>query len=247
MNKFITLAVIGILFIALAGAGFLYKTEVDKNQLLRAETLKTDSATREENKKLISELAKLKELTSQDNRAILEQMNTLTKERDAAVAELNEAKKSVLKERELSLGVNDDLEIFRKEVAVLRKEGRENIGSLEKSYNKKKQLYDTRILSLEASLAKCSGRLNIEAERYHYNLGVLYSQNKDYDSAVTEFKTALNYNPKNSNAHYNLGIIFDDYFKDKKNATYHYRTFLDLAPTSDEAESVKEWLKTIEK
>lgn len=247
MSKAILFAVILVLLVALAGAGFMYKTEADKNQLLRAEISKTDSAAREENKKLVSELAKLKETSSQDSRAILKQMETLSKERDAAVAELGELKKIAKKEKEFSSLINDDLELFRKEVAVLRKEGRENVGKLEQSYNKKKRLYDTRILSLEASLAKCSGRFNVEAERYHYNLGVLYAQNKDYEAAVTEFKTALSYNPKNSSAHYNLGIIFDDYFKDKKNAGYHYNSFLELAPTSDEAESIKEWLKSLQK
>jgi len=81
----------------------------------------------------------------------------------------------------------------------------------------------------------------------HYNLGVVYTQNKEFDSAVAEFKTALSYNPKNALAHYNLGIIYDDYFKDKENARYHYSSFLELSPDSDDAESVKEWLADLDK
>jgi tetratricopeptide (TPR) repeat protein len=247
MNKFITIAIIGILLIGMAGVSFLYKNEMEKNLVLRSENLKTGEEAQGEVKLLKEELKKEKDANLDDKKKLLDQMAVFSKEKEKAIEELGNLKKGVLKERELSLVANDDLEMLRKEVSVLRKESREGIGKLEDSFKKKKQLYETRILSLEAQLDKYKGRLAADAQRYHYNLGVLYTQNKDFETAVKEFKACLSANPKNAQAHYNLGIIFDDYFKDKENARYHYRTFLELAPTSEDAESVREWLANLNK
>lgn len=247
MNKFIFLATTGILIIIIVGVGFLYKTEADKNQLLRTEHLKTAEDVGAENKRLKDELKTEKEKALEEKKRLLDQIEESSRKKDRAETAVEAVKKALLKEREMSLASNEDLNSLRKDVAALRKDGSDNVVLLEKSFNKKKQLYDTRILSLEAQLTKSKGRVAAESQRYHYNLGVLYSQNKDYESAVREFKAALSYNPKNASCHYNLGIIFDDYFKDKVNARYHYRAFLELSPASDDAESVKEWLANLEK
>jgi tetratricopeptide (TPR) repeat protein len=247
MMKFIAIAVSGILAIAALAAGLLYKSEADKNNLLRTENLKTADEAQTEIKELKEDIKKEREKYLDDKQKLLDQMNQLSKEKDKAVKDAEQVKKSVLKEREISLVAGDDLEKLRKEVASIAREGKDSIKQLEESFRKKQQNYETRILSSEAQLAKAKAKINSEGGRYHYNLGVVYTQNKDFDSAVKEFKTALGYNPKNAQAHYNLGIIYDDYFKDRENAKYHYRNYLELAPDSDDAEAVKEWLANLDK
>ena len=247
MMKFIAIAVSGILAIAALASGLLYKSEADKNNLLRTENLKTAEEAQVELKKLKEDVKKERDKSLDDKQKLLDQMNQLSKEKDKAVKDAEEVKKSVLKEREISLVTGDDLEKLRKEVAVIAREGKDSIKQLEESFKKKQQSYETRILSSEAQLAKAKAKINSEADRYHYNLGVVYTQNKDFDSAVKEFKTALGYNPKNALAHYNLGIIYDDYFKDRENSKYHYRNYLELAPDSDDAAAVKEWLANLDK
>ncbi len=247
MMKFIAIAVSGVLAIAALSAGLLYKSESDKNNLLRTENLKTADEAQTEIKELKEDIKKERDKSLDDKQKLLDQMNQLSKEKDQAVKDAQAIKKSVLKERELSLVTGDDLEKLRKEVAVIAREGKDNIKQLEESFRKKQQNYETRILSSEAQLAKAKAKINSEADRYHYNLGVVYTQNKDFDPAVKEFKAALGYNPKNALAHYNLGIIYDDYFKDRENAKYHYRNYLELAPDSDDADAVKEWLANLDK
>lgn len=247
MNKFFSSAASIVLLIALISAGLLYKIEKDKNTLLRSENLKTSQDAQGEVERLKEELKVQKDRGLADNKKLLDQMTEFSRDKERAVKELEEVKKSALRERELSLVANDDVQNLRQEVATLRKEGREQVSTLEKSFKKKQQMYETRILSLEAQLSKSQKRFSTEAERYHYNLGVLYAQSKDYDTAIAEFKTTLGYNPRNASAHFNLGIIYDDYFKDKENAKYHYSTFLELSPVSDDAESVGEWLKDLKK
>ncbi|MEK7850001.1 MAG: tetratricopeptide repeat protein [Candidatus Omnitrophota bacterium] len=247
MMKFIAIAVSGVFAIAALAAGLLYKSESDKNNLLRTENLKTADEAQTEMKELKEDIKKERDKSLDDKQKLLDQMNQLSKEKDKAVKEAEEVKKGVLKEREISLVAGDDLEKLRKEVAAIAREGKDGIKQLEESFRKKQQSYETRILSSEAQLAKAKAKISSEADRYHYNLGVVYTQNKDFDSAVKEFKTALGYNPKNAQAHYNLGIIYDDYFKDRENAKYHYRNYLELSPDSDDAEAVKEWLANLDK
>lgn len=247
LNKFLTWLIGGILITVSVAAFILYRAETDKNTILRSENLKTLQEAQAEVKKLKNQLEEQQKKNLDDRQKLLDQMTASLKERDKAVREAEELKKSFYKEREFSLVANEDLDKLRSELTKLKKDSVEAIASLENSVKKKKQAYETRILSLEAQLEKAKARLNSEAERYHYNLGVVYTQNKDFDSAVTEFKTALGFNPNNAQAHYNLGIIYDDYFKDKDNAKYHYRTFLELKPTSDDADSVKEWLDALNK
>jgi len=247
MKNFVLAALGGVLAIALVVLGILYNGEVEKNRLLRSESQKTSAQVQDEYKKLKEDSAKEREKDLADTQKLLTQMTQATSERDKALAEAEDVKKRVLSERELSIAANDDMNVLRNDIDKLRSESKTQVAGLESSYKKKVQGYETRILSLEAALDKAKKRLSAEAERYHYNLGVLYTQNKDYDQAAVEFRTALGYNPKNAQAHYNLGIIYDDYFKDKDNAEAHYRAYLELDPTSDDADSVREWLANLEK
>ena len=247
MSKAVLGVVIGFLAFAVVISLILYSGEVTKNRLLRSENLKTASEAQDDIKKAREEAKSEKAKIDEERQKLLDQMNAALRDRDSAVNELDTLKKQYLHEREYSLVANEDLNKLRAEVSQARTESRSAIGQLEDSFKKKRQNYETRILTLEAETEKFRKRLAAEGERYHYNLGVIYTQTKEFDLAVQEFKTALAYNPQNADAHYNLGIIFDDYFKDKDNAQYHYRTFLELRPTSDDAESVREWLKNLEK
>ncbi|MFH0877443.1 MAG: tetratricopeptide repeat protein [Candidatus Omnitrophota bacterium] len=244
-NKITPWAIAALCFFAAVMLGIFYSGELQKNQLIRSEHLKTADEAQQEVEKLKIQLEKEQKERLEEKRTLLTQVTQFSSQKDKAVNEMKAMKASMLKEREITLTANDDIDTLRVEVARIRKESRDSIQAIEEGFKKKKQVYDARILSLEAQLAKTRDRLTSEAERYHYNLGVLYTQNKNYDLAVTEFKTALSYNPRNAQAHYNLGIIFDDYFKDSENARYHYKSFLELDPRSDDAEAVRDWLAAL--
>lgn len=247
MNKSFILLGVGILILGAIVGFVLYTTEVQRNNFLRSENSKTIEEAQTEIKKIKTDLKSERDKNLDDKKKLLDQETEATKERDQAVKESEDLKKRLSKEREESLTAGDDLTKLQAEIGKIKKQSKEESTHLQGAFKKKEQAYEARILSAEAQLEKTKNRLASEAERFHYNLGVVYTQNKDFDNAVTEFKTALAYNPKNAQAHYNLGIIFDDYFKDKENARYHYRTFLDLQPTSDDAEAVREWLANLDK
>lgn len=247
MNKLIGFIVAGAVILLAVIVLVLYSGESQKNTILRTENLKTSEEAQKEISRLKEDIKKEQEKNVEATKKLMDQMSQSSQEKDRAVREAEDLKKRLLREREASLTSGDDLEKLRREIDKFKKENREEISKLDEVFKTKRQSYETRILSLEAQVAKLKTRLASEAERYHYNLGVVYSKNKDYDQAITEFKTALGFNPKNALAHFNLGIIFDDYFKDKENARYHYRSYLELDPLSDDADSVREWLKGLEK
>ena len=247
MNKFLIAALSGILVLTMVGAFFFTRNEAEKNTLLRTENLKTASDAQAEIKKLKEEIKTEHAKNLENQQKLLEQITQVTKEKEKLSSDKEELNKRFSNEQKMSIVVNEDTNRLRTELDTLRKHDKEEISRLTESSKKTRQNYEARILSLEEQAAKAKSRVNSEAERYHYNLGVIYTQNKEFDSAVNEFKTALAFNPKNAKALYNLGIIFDDYFKDKENARYYYRSFLELDPTSDDAESVKEWLANLNK
>lgn len=237
----------GFLAVILVVVGLRYSAEVQKNKLLLAENQKTVASAEEEVLRLKKTLSEAREKNIIDSKKISSQFEQCLKEKSGISSELEAAKQLLENERNKAEEANVNFGRLRDEVIRLERKNQEDVADVEKSLKKKVRNYEARILSLEAALEKAQKKLKVEAERYHYNLGVIYSQQKEFDSAVTEFRTVLGYNPKNAQAHYNLGIIYDDYFKDKKNALIHYQGFLDLSPKSGDAEAVREWLANLEK
>jgi hypothetical protein len=63
--------------------------------------------------------------------------------------------------------------------------------------------------------------------------------NNNPDAAITDYENALAANPKLAGAHYELGIIYADKKADSIGAIFHFKRFLELAPTSAKADQVK--------
>ncbi len=63
----------------------------------------------------------------------------------------------------------------------------------------------------------------------HYNLGVFYTQNKEYNRAVAEFEKAIELNPEDALAHFNLGFIYAEHFENRPKAIERFNQYLKLA------------------
>ncbi|MDD5669871.1 MAG: tetratricopeptide repeat protein [Candidatus Omnitrophica bacterium] len=77
----------------------------------------------------------------------------------------------------------------------------------------------------------------------YYNLGVEYIKNGQFKEAAQAFLTSIQLNPKDKDAYYNLGIVYDQYLNDKQKASDFYRMYLNLAPDSEDASTVKNWIQ----
>jgi len=84
-----------------------------------------------------------------------------------------------------------------------------------------------------AELARENKILIKRTAAMHYNLGVFYTQNKEFERAVAEFEKAVELNPEDSASHFNLGYIYAEHLLNRQSAVMHFRQFLKLAKKDD--------------
>lgn len=98
----------------------------------------------------------------------------------------------------------------------------------------------------DVSGAKESFRLALRKSptycKAHSNLGVLAAGQKDWDEAMVAFRTAALYCPDNARAHLGLCELYRGPRRDREKAIFHCEAYLVLAPTTDQAQQVKEWV-----
>ncbi|MFH1508274.1 MAG: tetratricopeptide repeat protein [Candidatus Omnitrophota bacterium] len=96
-----------------------------------------------------------------------------------------------------------------------------------------------------AELARENKVLIKQTALMHYNLGVFYTENKQYSRAIAEFEKAIELNPEDPYFHYNLGYIYAEYMVDRPKAIEHFRHFLRLTKNEDkDVDWVKKYILT---
>jgi tetratricopeptide (TPR) repeat protein len=93
-----------------------------------------------------------------------------------------------------------------------------------------------------ARIAQENRELVKETSEMHYNLGVFYTQNKNFKMAVKEFERALAIDPDNAKSHYNLGYLYAEEFDKHQEAIMHFQRFLEINPAAKEAEAIRTYL-----
>ncbi len=89
--------------------------------------------------------------------------------------------------------------------------------------------------------------LTRESAGMHYNLGVFFIKNKEYDRAIVEFEKAIELCPDDPYSYYNLGYIYAQYLIDRGKAVKYFRQYLQFVKNDDkDAEWVKDYLLTWE-
>ncbi len=113
--------------------------------------------------------------------------------------------------------------------------------------NKKLEHEAVNIPNKFSEIARQNKRLIRETSEMHYNLGVFYTKNKEYERAVAEFEKVVEITPDDSYAHFNLGYIYAEYIVNRLKAIEHFRHFLRLAKSNDkDIDWVKKYLLTWE-
>lgn len=98
-----------------------------------------------------------------------------------------------------------------------------------------------------AELARQNKLLIAQTADMHYNLGIFYSKNKQYDRAAIEFEKVVEIDPNHAYAHFNLGYIYAEYLVNRQKASKHFRYYLGLAKSDDkDVDWVKKYLLTWE-
>ncbi len=95
-------------------------------------------------------------------------------------------------------------------------------------------------------LCSCEGKLE-DSKHPLFIKGQKFVESQDYDSALKAFKEYLQINPNSAKAHYELALLYDDQVNDSLMSIYHYRSYLELVPDSQDKENAKMWLEQAEK
>ncbi|MCA9395672.1 MAG: tetratricopeptide repeat protein [Candidatus Omnitrophica bacterium] len=153
--------------------------------------------------------------------------------------------------------MNEDIAKLREENGVLRDKTSQNnaFDSVSKAHWENKLnnaneeiaiLRETVSVLKEENAAKNDRAILMEAGKLHYNVGNFYFRNKEYQSAIDEYKKSLMYQPHDSDVHYNLAIVADEFLGDRQLALGHYKKFLALEPMSENANAVEERILDLE-
>jgi len=100
------------------------------------------------------------------------------------------------------------------------------------------------VLTVSLSLVGCDvankGEVQYDDSRNpYYKQAQQDLDNNNFDAAIADYESALGANPKLAGAHYQLGIIYSDKKADPVGAIFHFKRYLELAPTSEKADQVK--------
>jgi tetratricopeptide (TPR) repeat protein len=79
----------------------------------------------------------------------------------------------------------------------------------------------------------------------HYNLGVILKTLGRNQEALMEFKRTVQIDPGFADAHLGLGMIYSQSKKDRAQAVYHYKRYLQLVPSGPTSSKIRSWLISI--
>ena len=93
-------------------------------------------------------------------------------------------------------------------------------------------------------LAREHERLIRETAAMHYNLGVIFTRDKQYARAVKEFLKVIELRPDDADAHYNLGVIYAEHLPNRQKAIEYFRKYMRMNPNAQDASWVKQYIAT---
>jgi len=152
-------------------------------------------------------------------------------------AEIDDLKKKtgILEDKENRL--SEELEIKKDDLTNLRAE-RESLVEINADLAKAVEEMPKKF----ENMSKQNHLLLKETADMHYNMGVFFIENRNYQRALNEFERALEFDPNHAKVHYNLGYLYSEQLKEHDRAMYHFRRYLTIEPQSEKAESVRDYL-----
>jgi chromosome segregation ATPase len=170
------------------------------------------------------------------------QIADLQKEKDHASSDLLKTKKNSELVAAQKAKLDKDKESLENEL----KDYKKNIAEATKKNRALQQQIENAPKKF-SEIARQNKKLLKETAGMHYNLGVFYTKNKEYNRAVAEFEKAIELNPDDSYSHFNLGCIYSEYMVNRKKAIENFRHFLRLAKGDDQdADMARKYILTWE-
>jgi len=175
---------------------------------------------------------------------IVDDLNKKIKEQEKEISRSENNLKKMQKEVD---SASDQIAKAEATADVLRNQVKEVKSKYKKSVTTNKKL-ENKINRLPKEYAEIARENKILLKRtalMHYNLGVFYSEKKEYTRAIPEFEKAIELNPEDPQAYFNLGLIYAEQFEDRAKAIDRFQKFLMLTKKEDQdVDWVKKYILT---
>ncbi len=79
--------------------------------------------------------------------------------------------------------------------------------------------------------------------KMHYKKATIFLKNKEYKNAITEYKNAIQLNPKFKEGYLKIGICYDQYLRDYNNAIEYYMNYIQLC--GEKSSEIRKIVKNI--
>jgi chromosome segregation ATPase len=195
------------------------KKQIQERQTIQKQLLKEKEQLQEavEREKEKSGVRKLE----QENLSLKSAKNNLENSLKQKDLEINKLKDSESKLKQETGLLNKQVELLNKNYAEAVRKNKE---------------FETRVGQLPVKFAELARQNKLLVKRtanIHYNMGVFYTQQKEYTRAAAEFEKALELTPDDAYAHFNLGYIYAEYLVNRPKAIEHFRQYLRYAKKDD--------------
>ncbi|MFH0985414.1 MAG: tetratricopeptide repeat protein [Candidatus Omnitrophota bacterium] len=221
---------------------------IEKDAYVAAEAeLKTLNAEREklleDHKKLEASFAAI-QAQAKDLSRSLKTAQAESEARQAEALKITQERQDMVRDHSEN---TEKIQSLTQEVAHY-KGYQESFMSLSQSFDvlqKERKFLEKKLEDLPTKFSEMARQNQIlvkETGDMHFNLGVFYAGEMNYDRALEEFKKAVEINPNDAKAHYNLGYIYAEQRQDRKKAESHFRIYLGLTPDDPHADEVKSYL-----
>ncbi|MBU1087197.1 MAG: tetratricopeptide repeat protein [Candidatus Omnitrophica bacterium] len=175
---------------------------------------------------------------------IVDDLNKKIKEQEKEISRLESNLAKMQKEVD---SASDQIAKAEATADVLRNQVKEVKDKYKKSVttNKKLEHKINRQPKEYAEIARENKILVKRTALMHYNLGVFYSEKKEYTRAIAEFEKTIELNPEDPQAYFNLGLIYAEQFEDRSKAISRFQKFLMLTKKEDQdVDWVKKYILT---
>jgi chromosome segregation ATPase len=166
------------------------------------------------------------------------------------IEKLNKDKEDIAKKRQEEIDkIKQDNEEAKAKIGELTKRIEDGGKNYKEALSKNKAM-EKEVKNIPrkfSEMARQNKMLLKETGEMHYNMGVFYTKNQEYERALKEFEKAVEINSDNAYAYFNLGYIYAEYMVNHTKAVENFRHFLQASKGSDkDIDWVKKYLLTWE-
>lgn len=200
-------------------------------------------------KNLKKELTNLKKQSQDQQRQL-----TAAKNREASLIKKvkdreNKFNRETKELRTILAKVEQEKDVAVRQASQAEDDFNKDAAQLKSENARERAKFQAKVKEILSEFAKANSKVvywKREVADMHYNLGVIFQKERNWDQAISEYTRVLALKPEDADTHYNLALIYDSVKNERDKAIFHYKKYLNIKPTADDVSKVKEYVVRLE-